>query len=237
MELGTAAALLQIGWVNFILSGDNAMVIALACRSLRGRERTFGIVAGASAAVILRIAFTLGLSEILFLPFARLIAGLLLLFIAVKLLIDDDSDSEAIEGHGSLWRAMGAVVVADMIMSLDNVVAIAAAARGSIPLIVFGLALSVPIVIAGSTLIVGIIKRFPLVVWVGSGFLGWIAGETVMSDNWVHDLSPQPLPAEGYGLVGAALVVVLGLTVSTWQSRRHNKSPLVRQDGAHGKVD
>ena len=237
MELGTAAALLQIGWVNFILSGDNAMVIALACRSLRGRERTLGIVFGASAAVILRIAFTLGLSEILFLPFARLIAGVLLLFIAVKLLIDDDGDAEHVQGHGSLWRAMGAVVVADMIMSLDNVVAIAAAARGSIPLIVFGLALSVPIVIAGSTLIVGIIKRFPLVVWVGSGFLGWIAGETVISDDRVQVLTPWHMSEEAYGLVGAALVVVLGLTVSTWQSRRHGRSSLAQQDGVHGQVD
>jgi YjbE family integral membrane protein len=207
----TGAALLQISWINIILSGDNAMVIALACRSLRGKERQAGIVLGATAAVVLRIAFTLGMTEILILPFARAIAGGLLLFIAIKLLLDDEEEDAAVHGHESLMRAMGTIVVADIIMSLDNVVAVAAAAKGSIPLIVFGLAMSVPIVVAGSTLIVSIVKRFPIVVWIGSAFLGWIAGETIAGDNFIHPMMPGGFWHDAAPFAGAVLVVAVGI--------------------------
>ncbi len=218
MELVTAGSLLQIAWINVILSGDNAMVIALACRALRGRERHLGIVLGASAAVVLRIGFTLGLSEILFLPFARLVAGSALLVIAVKLLIGEDGEDE-IKDHESLLRAMGTIVVADMIMSLDNVVAIAAAAKGSVALIVFGLAVSIPIVVAGSTLIVSTIRRFPVLVWIGSAFLGWIAGETIFSDLLIRGSMPQWLPDEAAAITGAAVVVAFGLAAPMWRKR------------------
>ncbi len=210
MELATGAALLQIIWINIVLSGDNAMVIALACRSLKGRERSMGIVLGAGAAVLLRIAFTLGLSEILFLPYARAIGGLLLLVIAVKLLIDDEASEDSIHGHESLVRAVGTIMLADIVMSLDNVVAIAAVAHGSFVLIIIGLALSVPIVIGGSTLIVEAIRRFPIVVWAGSGFLGWIGGETFGVDTAVHPVLSSLVSLPVVAGAGAVLVLALG---------------------------
>ncbi|HVY20280.1 MAG TPA: TerC family protein [Bauldia sp.] len=208
MDIGIGTSLLQIAWINIVLSGDNAMVIALACRSLRGRERWLGIVLGAAAAVVLRAIFTVGLSEIMVLPFAKLLAGLLLIFIAVKLLVGESDDAE-VKGHESLWRAMGAIIVADIIMSLDNVIAIAAAARGSTALIVTGLAISVPIVVFGSTLIVELIKRVPAIVWLGSGFLGWISGETLAGDSAIAPIlgayvQAWVLPAAGVVFVLAA---------------------------------
>jgi YjbE family integral membrane protein len=218
MNFATGASLVQISWINIILSGDNAMVIALACRSLSNRERQLGIVLGASAAVALRVAFTVGLSEILFLPFARAIAGVLLLVIAVKLLIGDES-SGTITGHDSFFRAMWTIAAADVVMSLDNVVAIAAAANGSWTLIIFGLAISVPIVVAGSTLIVALIQRFPLIVGIGSAFLGWIAGETVLQDSMLQDTLIGPLPDAVGGIAGAILVLVLGGGWLLWQRR------------------
>ena len=225
----TGAALLQISWVNIILSGDNAMVIALACRSLRGKERQIGIVLGASAAVVLRVAFTLGMTELLILPFARLVAGGLLLFIAIKLLTEEGEDEAAVHGHESLFRAMGTIVVADIIMSLDNVVAVAAAAKGSIWLIVFGLAMSVPIVVAGSTLIVAIVKRYPFVVWVGSAFLGWIAGETIAGDDLIHSRLPDGFWHDAAPFAGAALVVIAGAVLM--------RLPRKPQAAADGEAD
>jgi YjbE family integral membrane protein len=220
MDISTGAALLQISWINIILSGDNAMVIALACRSLQGRERQLGIVLGASAAVVFRVAFTIGLSEILFLPLARAIAGLLLLFIAVKLLLTDDEEEEEITGHESLFRAMGTIVIADVIMSLDNVVAIAAAANGSWMLILFGLAVSVPIVVAGSTLIVALMKRLPILIGLGSAFLGWIAGETVVQDQVVADWLGGAASPQAGGVAGAIIVAIIG-GVLLLRRRRH----------------
>jgi len=210
MDLATGASLFQIVWINIVLSGDNAMVIALACRSLKGGERRTGIVLGAGAAVLLRIIFTLGLSEVFFLPYARVAGGLLLLVIAVKLVVDDDTGEDAVHGHESLLRAIGTIMMADIIMSLDNVVAIAAVANGSVVLIVVGLVLSVPIVIAGSTLIVEAIRRFPAIVWAGSGFLGWIAGETFGIDSAVHPLIGSLVSLPVIAATGCVLVLILG---------------------------
>lgn len=210
MDLVTGAALVQIIWINIILSGDNAMVIALACRSLSEKERKLGIVLGAGAAVIMRIVFTLGLSKILDFSYARAIASVLLFWIAVKLLIGGEADDESIRSHDSLWRAIGTIMVADLVMSLDNVVAIAGAAHGSVALIVIGLALSVPIVVGGSTLIVTLINRFPILVWIGSAFLGWIAGEMITEDKDAMALLPLQLDPLLVSAAGAALVILGG---------------------------
>jgi YjbE family integral membrane protein len=210
MDLATGASLLQIIWINIVLSGDNAMVIALACRSLKGNERRMGIVLGAAAAVLLRIVFTLGLSEVLYLPYARAIGGLLLLVIAVKLLIEDDAGEDTVHGHESLMKAVGTIMLADIVMSLDNVVAIAAVANGSFLLIVVGLTLSVPIVVGGSAMIVEAIRRFPAVVWAGSGFLGWIGGETFGIDSAVHPLIGSLVSLPVIAGTGAVLVLIFG---------------------------
>jgi len=173
---------LKIIWINILLSGDNAIVIAMACRALPPRQRFWGIVLGAGAAVVLRIFFTVILQYVLELPWLRLVGGLLLLWIAIKLLIQDEPDEASIESSDNLWGAVRTVAIADIVMSLDNVLAIAAAARGNSWLIIFGLAVSIPLIVAGATLIMALLTRYPILVWAGAALLGWIAGELVMED-------------------------------------------------------
>jgi YjbE family integral membrane protein len=174
--------ILKIIWINILLSGDNAIVIALACRGLPPKQRFWGIILGAGAAVGLRIFFTVILAYVLELPWLRLIGGLLLLWIAVKLLVQDEADEASVESSDNLWGAVRTVAIADIVMSLDNVLAIAAAAHGDMMLIVFGLTISIPLIVAGATLIMALLTRFPILVWAGAGLLGWIAGELMVED-------------------------------------------------------
>jgi YjbE family integral membrane protein len=183
----TAIAVAKIIGINIILSGDNAVVIALACRNLPARERTWGILLGAGAAVVLRIIFTVAIQHLLGIPWLQLIGGLLLFWIAIKLLIADEPDDGSIASGSNLWEAVKIVAIADVVMSLDNVLAIAAAAMQApadqqIWLIVFGLVISIPLVIAGSTLIMSLLTRYPVLVWAGAALLGWIAGELLVTD-------------------------------------------------------
>jgi YjbE family integral membrane protein len=158
---------LQIIWINILLSGDNAVVIALACRSLPDHQRNKAVLAGALAAVGLRVIFTVVATEMLGLPWVKLIGGLLLFYIAIKLMIPEDEDPE-IAAHNSLWKAIQTIAIADVVMSLDNVIAIAAAAKGNWGLIIFGLIVSVPLVVFGSQIIMKMMSRFPWLVWVTS---------------------------------------------------------------------
>jgi YjbE family integral membrane protein len=175
--------LLQIIWIDLLLSGDNAVVIALACRGLPERQRKMGILLGAGAAVGLRILFALIITYLLAVPFLKLVGALLLFWIAVKLVSDsEDNGHGSITETDSLWKAVRTVAIADAVMSLDNVIAIAAASHGNVWLFVFGLLLSIPLIISGSALILGIIERFPIVVWMGAALLGWIAGEMLVGD-------------------------------------------------------
>jgi len=183
----TAIAIGKIIGINIILSGDNAVVIALACRNLPRRERAWGILLGAGAAVVLRIIFTVIIQHLLGIPWLQLIGGLLLFWIAVKLLIADEPDDDSVASGSNLWEAVKIVAIADIVMSLDNVLAIAAAAMQApaeqqIWLIVFGLVISIPLVIAGSTLIMSLLTRYPVLVWAGAALLGWIAGELLVTD-------------------------------------------------------
>ena len=166
---------LKIIWINILLSGDNAIVIALACRALPPRQRFWGIILGAGAAVLLRIFFTVILQHVLELPWLKLVGGFLLLWIAIKLLIQDETDEADIKSSDNLWGAVRTVAIADVVMSLDNVLAIAAAAKGNTGLIIFGLAISIPLIVAGATLIMALLTRFPILVWAGAALLGWIA--------------------------------------------------------------
>src|SRR6201990_3099992 len=175
-------ALRKIMWINILLSGDNALVIAMACRGLPPRQRFWGMVLGAGVAVFLRIIFTGIVVTLMALPYLKLVGGLALLVIAAKLLVpehEDDSDTEAV---AHLWAAVQIVAIADIVMSLDNVIAVAAAANGSIPLLVLGLAISVPLIVAGAALIMALLNRLPILVWGGGGILGWIAGEVIATD-------------------------------------------------------
>jgi YjbE family integral membrane protein len=175
-------AALQIIGVNIILSGDNAVVIALACMKLPAKQRLWGMVLGAGAAVLLRVLFTLVVAQAMTYPFLKLVGGLLLLWVAVKLVIEDAEGDDGVEAAESLWRAVRIVVIADIVMSLDNVIAVAAAANGNYALLVFGLGISVPAIVAGATLIMAALKHFPVLVWGGAALLGWIAGDVIASD-------------------------------------------------------
>lgn len=201
---------LKIIWINILLSGDNAVVIALACRGLPPRQRMWGIILGAGAAVLLRVFFTLILQYVLDLPWLRLVGGILLLWIAIKLLVQDEADEDSIDSSDNLWGAVKTVAVADIVMSLDNVLAIAAAAKGHPWLIIFGLVVSIPLIVAGATLIMALLTRFPILVWAGAALLGWIAGELVMEDS----VSRPYLDAigAGYGLSHKATEYVSQIT-------------------------
>lgn len=213
--------LLEIIWINILLSGDNAVVIALACRSLPGRKRRLGIALGSGAAVALRVVFTVFVVELLGLPFLKIVGGVLLLWIAIKLALEEEPEKE-IKPANTLWSAIRIIAVADAVMSLDNVIAIAAAAKGSKLLILFGLALSIPLIVFGSTLVLTLLIRFPILVWAGAGLLGWIAGDLIGSD---HDLAAWmrvrwPGFEVWYGPAGAAFVLVIA-----WL-RRRQKAPM-----------
>src|SRR5215203_1708760 len=160
--------ILQIIWINIILSGDNAVVIALACRGLPPERQRVGMIAGAGVAVGLRIVFTLLVASLLSTPFLKIAGSLLLFWIAVKLLVENEDDAEGkIQASERLWHAIRTIAIADAVMSLDNVLAIAAVAQGSWFLLVLGLAISIPLVIVGASLIMTLIERFPIFVWLG----------------------------------------------------------------------
>jgi len=171
----------KIIWINVLLSGDNALVIALACRGLHPRQRVWGMVIGAGIAVVLLILFTGIVATLMVLPYLKLIGGLALLAIAAKLLVPEDGGDDVAEGT-SLWHAVRIVVIADIVMSLDNVIAVAAAANGQLPLLVLGLAVSIPMIIAGAALIMMILDRMPILVWLGAALLGWIGGDVIATD-------------------------------------------------------
>jgi YjbE family integral membrane protein len=175
-------AVLQVIWINILLSGDNAVVIALACRGLPPRQRLWGMIIGAGLAVVLRIVFTGVIASLMLLPYLKIVGGLALFYIAAKLLVPDEPDRSETEAVEHLWRAVRIVAVADVIMSLDNVIAIAAAAGGDMTLMVLGLAISIPLIVAGAALIMSLLDRYPILVWAGAALLGWIVGEVIATD-------------------------------------------------------
>jgi YjbE family integral membrane protein len=207
-------SVLQVIWINILLSGDNAVVIALACRGLPPRERLWGMVIGAGFASVLLIAFTGVVSVMLTLPYLKLLGSLLLLWIAIKLLLPEDEHGEdGPEAAEDLWRAVRIVVVADIVMSLDNVIAVAAVAKGQYVLLTLGLAVSIPMVIAGSAIILALLERFPILIWGGAAILGWVAGDIFASDPAVRALfgwiSPERLDLAAE-IAGAVFVLTVG---------------------------
>ncbi|MGP0089543.1 MAG: TerC family protein [Xanthobacteraceae bacterium] len=181
-------AVVQIIWINILLSGDNAVVIALACRRLPPRERVWGMVIGAGVASVLLVVFTGVATALTNLPFFQLVGGCALLWIATKLLIPEEEHEEGtVQAVEDLWRAVRIVVLADIVMSLDNVVAVAGAAQHRMTLMVIGLSISIPMVIAGAALITALLERFPVIVWAGAAFLGWIAGNMIADDKAYED--------------------------------------------------
>ncbi|HEX7890714.1 MAG TPA: TerC family protein [Ramlibacter sp.] len=203
-------ALSQIILINIVLSGDNAVVIALACRSLPPHQQKKAIVFGSVGAIVLRVILTFFAVYLLSLPYLKLIGAALLLWIGVGLLKGEDGEEE-MEGHSNLAAAIKTIIIADLVMSLDNVIGVAAAAKGNVPLLVFGLVISIPLIIFGSTLILKLMNRFPVIITIGAGLLGWVAGDMALTDpatkNFVeaHHYLHNILPA-----LGAVLVVVVG---------------------------
>jgi YjbE family integral membrane protein len=246
---GFWVAVVQVIWINILLSGDNAVVIALACRELPPRQRFWGMMIGASVASLLLIAFTAVVATLIGLPFLKLVGGCALFWVAYNLFLPDTEDS-TIEAGDTLWRAVRIIVVADIVMSLDNVIAVTATANGNYALIGLGLAISIPVVIAGSALIMTVLEKFPLLVWAGAVLLGWIAGSLLATDpmvvryisadaHFVIDASYAifgsadrttldfrvDLLKFGCSLLGAIGVVVAGvLTLRSRRSPAHAKS-------------
>lgn len=172
----------QIVVINVLLSGDTAIVIAMACRGLPPRQRPWGVAIGAGTAALLLIIFAIVVAPLLLLPYVKLIGGLALIYIAVKLLVPETPVKDAVEAATHLWRVVRIVAVADIILGLDNIIAVAAVARGNLALLVIGLAISIPIILAGATLFTALLDRFPILVWAGAALLGWIAGGTIATD-------------------------------------------------------
>lgn len=203
-------ALAQIILINVVLSGDNAVVIALACRSLPPQQQKKAILAGSVGAIVLRVILTFFAVYLLTLPCLKLVGAALLLWIGVGLLKGDD-DEEELEGHSGLAAAIKTIIIADLVMSLDNVIGVAAAAKGNVLLLVLGLGISIPLIIYGSTLILKLMTRFPVIITLGAALLGWVAGEMAISDPAIAEWSASHHSMHTvFPVVGAVLVVVAG---------------------------
>jgi YjbE family integral membrane protein len=204
-------ALLKIIGVNIVLSGDNAVVIALAARSLPPKQQKQAIFWGSGAAIVMRIILTLFAVALLGLPWLKIVGSVLLLWIGVKLLIPEDEDPN-IEASDNLWTAIKTILIADLVMSVDNVIAVAAAAGGHWGLLMIGLAISIPLVIFGATLLLKLMERWPVIITIGAGLLGFVAGEMAWEDSAVATLTSQYPPMTKYvaAALGAAFVVGVG---------------------------
>ncbi|MFM9153460.1 MAG: TerC family protein [Methylocystis sp.] len=215
----------EIIWINILLSGDNAILIALACRQLSPHQRRWGVFLGALGGVILRVVFTLIVVELLGVPLLKAAGSLLLLLVAIKLLIDETEPSD-VKAKPNLWGAVMSIIMADAVMSLDNVIAIAAAARGSARLIIFGLVLSVPIVMFGAGFLLKALERFPLLVWAGAALLGWVSGEMMASDVIVSDYLSNYMDHQvlerSLSAIGANGVVISAFVIKLLRHQRGN---------------
>jgi YjbE family integral membrane protein len=218
-------ASLEIVWINLVLSGDNVLLIALACRALPSRQRYWGLFLGALLAMALRIALTITVSQLMALPYLRLIGGVALLYIAVRLLATEHFKKSNLNA-ANIWRAVRLIVYADVVMSFDNVVAVAAVAKGNILLLIFGLGTSIPLVLISATLIVRLLNRFPILVWAGGALLGWISGNVTITDPLVLSYLFGNLDAvriDQIVLVSSGSAAILALTLG-WTLRRSRRT-------------
>ncbi len=205
-------ALLKIIGINIILSGDNAVVIALAARSLPDKQQKQAIFWGSGAAIVMRIVLTLFAVALLQLPWLKMIGSVLLLWIGVKLLLDEDDGEGGVKSHDSMLAAIKTILIADLVMSLDNVIAVAAAAKNDTLLVMIGLAISIPLIIYASTLLIKVMERFPIVITIGAALIGWVAGEMAWDETVIKPFTSQYPHWFEYlaAAVGAVLVVAVG---------------------------
>ncbi len=221
MDLSSAAFWAALGSIilaNVVLSGDNAVVIALAARSLPAHQQTKAIFWGSAAAIVMRIALTLIAVEMLKWPYLKIVGALLLLYIGISLLSEEGEDEDGHKEIGTMASAIRTILVADLVMSLDNVLAVAAAAKGNTPLLIIGLAVSIPLIVFGSTLLLKVMERFPIIITLGAALLGFLAGEMLLTDPAVTarfgEQSHEAVNAAD--AIGAVIVVAAG----RWMQRR-----------------
>jgi YjbE family integral membrane protein len=209
-------AVLSIVLIDVVLAGDNAVVIALAVRQLQPKQRVLGILLGSGVAVALRVVLTFFAAQLLAMNYIKLIGGVLVLWIAMKLLRDNTGEPEA-DGKAatSLWSAVWLILVADITMSIDNVLAVAAASKGSFALLLFGLGLSIPLVVFTSNLLSKLMDRYPIIVWLGAAVLGKVGGEMIIADHlfFPPPTAPDPWFVHSAGVAAAVLVVIVGLVM------------------------
>ncbi|MFY7867108.1 TerC family protein [Roseateles sp.] len=228
----------QIIMIDILLGGDNAVVIALACRKLPPAQRTKGIIWGTAGAIVLRVVLIFFALTLLQIPYLKIVGGLLLVWVGIKLLVPESEDEHSsIQASDKLWAAVKTVIVADFVMSLDNVIAIAGAAQGAggdhqMPLVIFGLLVSIPIIVWGSQLVIKLMDRFPAVITLGAMLLGWIAGTMMVGDPALADWVPTqagdkpgvntviPMLHYGCGVAGALLVLALGKVLASRQANQ-----------------
>ncbi len=226
--------LMAIIGVNIVLSGDNAVVIALAARSLPPKQQKAAIFWGSGAAIVMRIVLTIVAVELLRLPYLKLVGAALLLWIAIQLLLPEDEEDGGEAAAGGLGAAIRTILIADLVMSLDNVIAVAAAAKGSLTLLILGLGISIPLVIFGSTMLLKVMDRFPIIITLGAGLLGWVAGDMAVSDPavkdwvdanaaWLHTAAPA---------VGAVIVVAVGKWLAARAEAHEEAKPVADLAGA-----
>ena len=240
MEFGSPQfwlAVVQIILIDILLGGDNAIVIALACRNLPAEQRKKGIFWGVFGAVGLRIVITIFAVTLLAIPYLKIIGAVLLLWIGVKLIIPGDEAAHEVDASASLMGAIKTIIVADFVMSLDNVIAVAAAAKGSMLLIVFGLVVSVPIIVWCSQIILKLMERFPIIITLGGALLGYIAGEMLVHDiaiaGWVKSHAEWALTFKVAGIAGALLVIAIGKVIAA----RARMGGTQTHDAAAGTID
>lgn len=221
------AAVFQIVMIDILLGGDNAVVIALACRGLPQKQRMQGILWGTLGAIVLRVILISFALTLLTIPYLKIIGALLLAWVAIRLLVPDEESHGNVKGSTSIWSAVKTIIIADFVMSLDNVIAIAGAAQLASPdhqlgLVIFGLVISIPIIVWGSTLILKLIDRFPSIVTIGAGLLGWIAGGLLVTDIAYTQRFGEPSNLVHYGaqIAGAVVIILLGKVLAHRKTKK-----------------
>lgn len=220
------AAVMSIALIDLVLAGDNAVVIAMAVKNLPGKKRRWGIVLGAGCAVVVRVLCTFMVARLLTMSLVKLVGGALIIWIAVKLLTDGTKEECRGRECGSLWQALWVILVADLSMGIDNMLAVGAASHGNLFLLVFGLALSIPFVVLMSNLLSRWMERWPIILWIGAAVLGRVGGEMMISDPWVQGLLN---PSKGIEYSVQASFVVFVCAVSKWLVVRRNAATLAVQ--------
>lgn len=226
------AAVFQIIMIDILLGGDNAVVIALACRNLPAKQRMQGVLWGTAGAIILRVVLIAFALTLLSIPYLKIVGALLLAWVAIRLLIPEEGEHGDVKGGASIWSAIKTIIIADFVMSLDNVIAIAGAAQMADPshqlgLVIFGLLVSIPIIVWGSTIILKLIDRFPIIVTLGAALLGWIAGGLLVTDIAYTERFGEASNTVFYGahIAGAVLIVVVGKWLASRKAKKSEALP------------